>query len=154
MTDQQLTTALEDLKANAERLNAASNEINSIIESVERQIAASHVGLEHWLELGCTFTGRNGVPVADDGYKYYDRRLGWAKVGEHWRLALLTKSGAYNPVGESIGTASDIRIESLASASRPIRIAALEKLPTLISALAQRALEETIVIEEAKKLIS
>ena len=132
MTDQvQLTTALADLKTTADRLNAASDEINAIIENVERQIAATNVGIFAELRL---WADEDADEAAD---------LIWTKWGDQWLLAVsyLTAGGSAEAV-----------CKPLASASRDDRIRALEVLPKFIAELTATAEKRLAAIENARKL--
>jgi hypothetical protein len=160
MTDEQLTKALADLKTNADRLNAASNETNQIIESIERQIAATNVGLECWIELGRSKRKLGDVVREQDSPTFLSTvlQLGWTKIGDRWRLAWRGVIEEYRQNGGELkelkeSFEGDEPVVALLSASREDRIEALKKLPDLIAALAKAAAESTAAINEAKKLI-
>jgi len=118
---------LATLKAVAADLKHESDSINEIIASVEAQIVASNIGLEHWIEL--EYDDLVG-PVTE---------LGWAKVNDRWRLAV-----------RLVGT---YRTKELASVSRSMRIRALSRLSKLIEELSWQAAKTMEIIRKAKCLL-
>ena len=87
MSDAELSQVLSELKESARQLNEASDEINEIIASIERQIIDAKVGLEVWLTL------EEGQSYEDDDTKppttrRFDIQLGFAKIQEGWALAI------------------------------------------------------------------
>ena len=163
MTDKELTEALGSLKAAATRLNAESDSINSIIKSVEEQIAATNVGLETWLDtdvadqLDTQIVERGQGPVRKERVT----ELGWTKLlGDHWRLAIRSMILEYDEYGGSeeyqVTNDDGVPYASLAlqSAPRPIRIRALSRLPRLVNKLAAEAQQAIETIGQAKKLVT
>jgi hypothetical protein len=164
MTDKELTKALGTLKTQADRLNAASNEINALIENIEAQIAATNVGVDCWIEID---RGNRLEPYHEQDphhlrtIRYPVTELGWMKLGNHWRLVVRELVDEYREnvdlpgeFDEYVDTLSATQAIALLSTARSVRIAALRQLPNFIDRLAKAAAQATDTIEEAKKLIA
>src|SRR5712691_1916892 len=93
MTEVEVSRLLSKLEKSADRLNAASDSINTILENVEERLADLKVGLEAWLDDHPITTGAE--EVRDAGRQWVERRLGYAKVDgagpagrAEWKLAV------------------------------------------------------------------
>lgn len=149
MSDEQLSQLLSDLRESAKQLNEASDSINEIISSVEKQIIDSKVGLECWVRMSIT----DPAETCDNDYKVVDQvatELGFTKLEEGWGLAIrkvnYTTRG-YEETNVEYGVS-----ERLSRESREIRIDALERVPVLIKSLTLAATSKTQSIAKAKKL--
>lgn len=113
-----------------------------------------NLGLEHWLTSSSDYS-LDSVP---DGKNATERtELGYAKVAGEWCLAVRRAryEDARSPYSGEF-ECNVTRVEEavkLQDSSRDLRIAALEKLPLLISELKQRADEQTRIILDAKKIV-
>jgi hypothetical protein len=144
-TDVEVSRLLSDLKTSAARLNAATDVINGELQSTESQIRDMNIGLECW-PPGCELDHRPRI-----GSQIFDAIcLGFAHVSKSWCLAVRTMTGIE-------GSAAEFQPECepspLLQAPRPIRIAALEKLPLLIVALKEKADEAAIATQDAAREI-
>src|SRR5713101_2616187 len=150
MANVEVSRLLSDLKISAERLNAATDVINRELQSAESQIRDMNIGLECW-PSGCELDHRPRT-----GSQFFDAVcLGFAHVSKSWCLAVRTMTGFEG--SEFEGREAEILSEGepspLLQAPRPIRIAALEKLPLLIAALKETADEAAIPTQDAAKAI-
>src|SRR5262249_24089331 len=135
-----------------------------VIEKIEAQIAAAHVGVDCWIEIdrGNRLTDYEQEDVHHlRTVRYPVTELGWMKLGDHWRLVVRELVDEYreNPslpgeFDEYVDTVSSTQATALLSAARSVRVAALRQLPTFIDRLAKAAAEQADTIEEANKLIA
>ena len=134
---------LQELEPIAEALNAESNEINSILATLNAKLAALNVGLEVWL------------PPDEDHIQ-----IGYAKAEESWQLATkwyedirwvpnlrFDDSGDWEPV-----PGTNYEVSSLLQESRELRIRALDYMPSVIWELKKRAEESLQSIHAAKEM--
>ena len=151
MPNEQITELLSELQKSAQQLNEASDSINEIISSIEKQIIDSKVGLERWVRLNAT----EPTEVYDYNRNKFIQReatdVGFAKLEDGWALAVRTVTyetaeGEEDPV-VNYGTP-----ERLSRAPRALRIDALEKMPDLIKSLTLAATSKLEAIANAKKL--
>lgn len=152
-TDVDVSRLLSELKSSANQLNAATDVINAALQSTESQIRDMNIGLECW-PVDCEID-RQWSTI---NYHSFDATyLGFARISKSWCLAVRTRSGFDNgedcPRDYRIAWAAEGEPSPLLKASRPIRIAALEKLPLLVGALKQLADEASIPVREAAQRI-
>ncbi len=165
MSDEELTRLLSELNETAQKLNDASDSINQTISSIEQKIVASNVGIEYWL---------GDLPVLEGDERHWqafspstssavthtaqtDTLLGFAKLGEGWRLAVAERNTETFPEYQDGEWVEREMIEfkpptALWRGSRELRIRALEQMPALIKALSEQAKNALEVIARAKKL--
>jgi hypothetical protein len=123
-----LDDALKKLTARAAALNAASDELGTIIEQVEDRIRQTKANVSVWILplFHVTLADYDGV-TAQEGWQ-----LGYAKVGQVWHIA------ARPAVDDGVqvqATGDEVR---LTSTPRVVRIEALQRLEDLVVALAVR----------------
>jgi hypothetical protein len=152
VSQEQISQLLSELQKSAQQLNEASDSINEIISSIEKQIIDSKVGLERWVRLNITEPTEVYDHARNKSIQREATDLGFAKLEDGWALAIRavtyeTADGEEDPVveyGEQ---------ERLSRAQRALRIDALEKMPDLIKSLTLAATSKLKAISEAKKLI-
>ena len=131
MGESEFTRQLSELAQVAANLNRETNGINDLLERAEERIRGLHVGIVAFVPL------RN----------HYGQELGWSyrnvvvegKERRQWQLMLLDSS--------------EQEEKELAAASRDVRIAALETLPSLVEKLKGEALQRLDVIRKGKELL-
>jgi hypothetical protein len=164
MTEVELSTLLSDLKESGKQLNQASDSINSTISSIEQQIVEANVGLECWLPDRPLETSESKSVLwnahGDFGQTWTQTILGFAKVGQTWRIAIrditfVAEVVAESDEGDETGEpqASYGPPSALWQASRQLRIRALEEMPALIKNLGDAAKKAIKSIEDAKLLV-
>jgi hypothetical protein len=146
-TDVEVSRLLSDLKISADRLNAATDVINAGLQSAESQIREMNIGLECW-PPHCELERR---PTS--GFFFEADYLGFARVSKSWCLAVRAMWGFDNGEDEPSSLTPEGEPGALLKAPRPIRIAALEKLATLIAALKEVADEAAIPVQKTAKTI-
>src|SRR5581483_12006568 len=124
---------LAELKDAAAKLNAQSDSINEIIQTVERQIAATNVGLELWERLD-------------------DEELGWSKLNDRW--CFVVRSWLEPEPDDERREPTCMVHGPLLGEPRTLRIKALEMLPQFVRRLTSEAREAIKIIERAKALVS
>ena len=153
MSDPELSRLLSELNKSASQLNVESNSINYVIQSIEQQIRTANVGIEVWLEGDQAMLTRTVSDLDERGERYVpagrsEMQVGFAKLATEWTLAVRNKvlnlDGSEYIEGE---------ITPLLKTSRDTRLAALEKLPTLITELRTAAENALAAIRQARKLI-
>ena len=152
MSDLELSQLLSGLRVSAQALNAASDEINQIIASVEQQIVESNVGLECWQAL----SESSPSEYWNEGRRivqHTETQLGFAKLTEGWKLAI--RDVVKETDGDEDETVNVERRDPtpLFRASRELRIEALERMPALIAGLKSRADMAIQAIARARKLV-
>ncbi len=135
MTEADFPKLLSELEGLAHKLNAESNSINIIIDSVESRLQAANPGIECWL---CPLQAEDEDGAGDSG------ELGFAKLSGTWRLFIKNRTHKYVVSSELV---------PLSQTSRALRIAALRELPRLIEAITQKVRDNVQAIEDAKHLV-
>jgi len=144
---------LKGLEKTAKKLNAETEELNSVIDDLESRLAKMGIGVSAWTgqilgEREWT-EEREGQPWASsnpfyaaqsNSYKVYFKsglELGYAKVGESWVIAVRkTRGEGSDP--EDLKW-SDEEPTALLSASRNIRVEAAQHLEKVVAAIQRRA---------------
>lgn len=123
-----ISSSFEQLKAAATRLNAASDALGGTIAALDDALKTLNLGIWAW------------VTVSKVGLNNGDcilHRLGYARVGSKWGIAL-SRSEFNEYVSEEDGEAETWLFND---APRALRVEAVGKLPSLLDALTERAQE-------------
>ncbi len=120
--------ALKQLASLSKSLNEASDQLNKQIAEIESALNSYKLGISAWVELK---RERQQTP---HGELTYADDLGYAKHDGKWGL-LVSSYCDIDP--ESVKTTL------LRDASREVRLAAIDKIPELLSALSQEASKVT-----------
>lgn len=145
---------LSELTPLAKKLNQKSDELNSVISTINEKLNALNLGIEVW----------TSTPIQSGDYEYdHDTEppqryrevvyLGYAEVGDEWQLAvkeaLLETREDDN--GRQYEDAANPKVRPLASASRRLRTAAMAELPDLLNGLKYKAEQLISAIDAGKK---
>lgn len=156
---------LKDLDPLSKRLNAASNELNSSLQTIQDRLNALGIGLEVWLPQALAESEAREVPgpaVHDDADLFWDKvhdtqELGYGRLGDGWALLVRTRRHVERfrtAAGDSeeYNTYVDDSPRPLLKAARDLRVAAVPLIPDLLTAIEQQA--QTIIerVEQAKKI--
>lgn len=125
----------KDLAASAARLNSNSDELGKAIRPIEAALKKLNLGIAAW------YTYRGSDNPDSDG-DYHCRRIGYAKVGGKWGLALSTESGNVN---YEAGNYDEWLFND---APRLMRLEALDYVPELLAKLVE---ETNKIAEELQK---
>lgn len=117
----------KDLAASAVRLNSNSDELGRAIRPIEAALKKLNLGIAAWYTY-------HGSKNPDPGGDYHCRRIGYAKIGGKWGLALSTESGNANFFEDS---SYDEWLFN--DAPRLMRLEALDYIPELLAKLVEEA---------------
>jgi len=156
MSDQ-LDILFREIQEGADELNSASDEINSIINTLEQKIVASKSGVQCWLESEPLYEGEPHqvqLGAQDLGHAWTDTILGFAKLkGEGWKLAVRECQFVVNDDNDSLSRPQLLDPTPLWRASRSLRIEALKKMPALFLAIRDTIKNSLETVASAKRLI-
>lgn len=148
----EVNSLFDSLAKTAERLNEKSDSINETLEAFEKKLNELNLGLEVWLS-------RNPLEVTDSEgdsqhSKYHKAILGYCKLGGEWKLTVKRlRVEAWVEEENDYQQEFDPTYRGLLDASRELRIAALDLLPTLLEDLEDKALDSIKYIAKAKKTL-
>lgn len=172
-------TELDDLSPLAKRLNAATDEFNQVLESIQERLNALALGVEAWLDDGnhelirrvvSTWGELDGHPVTgwaeSEGRYVVQHRtvqvqeLGYGRLGDGWGLLVRTVNypevkdtnppyGWAVPDGEA---ATEEDRKSLLRSSRQLRVKAVDFIPDLVETLRSESARVIDAVEKAKKI--
>ncbi len=140
---------IEDLRGLSASLNKASDELNRILKSTEKELRELNLGVEAWVKTPI---------ITSDGWKeggehcYEAQYLGWTKINSVWCMALkilIIRQGLFEGqidcpyMNEELQT-----IDPILGKSRDIRAKAVKNIENLIDALREEA---TNVLEAVAK---
>ncbi len=125
----------KDVSASFQRLVAAATQLNAVSDELGRSIATLDDILKQ-LNLGVAIwvTVDEYCDAADPG-RFVSRGLGYARAGSKWGIALRTITG-YEQDDPAYHTMDEWAFND---APRAMRVAAVDKLPDLLEALAKAA---------------
>lgn len=130
--------ALKQLASLSKSLNEASDHLNRQIAEIESALNAYKLGISAWVELK---REQEQTPGGDG--KFYQlthvEEFGYGKHNGKWGLL----HSSYYEEFLDPGDAESVKTTFLRDASREIRLAAVEKIPELLSALSGEAAKIT-----------
>lgn len=116
----------KDLADSAARLNFSSDELGKAIRPIDAALKKLNLGVAAWYPY-------RGSEAPDNDGDYHCRRIGYAKIGGKWGLALSAQSG-------NVNAESDNYDEWLFNdAPRLMRLEALDYIPELLAKLVEEA---------------
>ena len=147
---------LFELSPVAKTLNSKSNKINTVIEKINGKLLSLNLGIEVWIELtdtGLSFDpGDNNNPASK--YRLRDL-LGYVQCGKDWTWQLAVRQEKTLYVYDQDEKQEEEMCEPgatmpLLTASREIRIAAMQNIEGLLTKLKQRGDHIIKTIDEAE----
>jgi hypothetical protein len=117
----------KDLADSAARLNSNSDELGKAIRPIEAALKKLNLGIAAWYIY-------RGSDNPDPDGDYHCRRIGYAKIGGKWGLALSTESGNVN-----YGEGGNYDEWLFNDAPRLMRLEALDYIPELLAKLVEEA---------------
>lgn len=152
---------LSDLEPLAKRLNAASDELNQALQTIQDKLNALGVGVEVWLDKPINESAwreirdRDGEPT--HAREYDTAELGYGRLGEGW--ALLVRRRRFVEEPNQFGVLEQTPYDDgpgetkpLLRAARAVRIKAVSLIPDLIAMLQREAQEAIESVERAKRI--
>ena len=173
--DPQRHVVLTDLEPLSKQLNAATDEFNEALRTIEGTINALALGVEAWLDgpdqlLGrrvqntwCELDGQVVREWSDDDAQFIKesrsfqvQELGYGRLGDGWVLLVRSRRGleVKNAGGWEVEESawSDIERKPLLHAARQIRVKAVDLIPDLIAKLRSEASTVISAVEKAKQI--
>lgn len=119
-----ISASFKELADSAARLNSVSDELANAIRPIDAALKGLNLGVSAWHAY---------VSSEDPNGEFWSRRIGYARVGRKWGLALSTVSGNYNH------EVADQEEWLFNDAPRWMRIEAVDHLPDLLEILVTKA---------------
>ena len=149
---------LSSLTKLSKTLNEKSNQSNKLLQDLERKLVAMNLGVEVWLmnspltSLITTVSDDSDDEITREWKHSTDEVLGFGRFGD--KQALLVKTIEYD-ANHNGGwdIAHQGRPQLLLSASRELRVKALEKVKLLLDELEDEAKKIIESIQEGKSII-
>lgn len=138
-------STLRKLEKLAEQLNASTDELNRVIESLESRLARMSLGITVWLVNAWL-----DRPYVDELDKTEAVILGYAKTKDGWRICAATAHLRWFHDGNEYDIVDLSEPTPLTLRSREIRIAACDCLDDLLGRMADLARHRLEGIERAK----
>jgi hypothetical protein len=136
---------LSELSPVAKTLNQKSNQINALISRINAKLLTLNLGIEVWLELNDTGLQFAAADESSRATKYRRRDLlGYAQCGKDWtwQLAVRQEKTTYEYNQEERQDEAVCEpgyTTPLLSASRELRIEAIQNMDALLTMLKQHA---------------
>ena len=153
---------LKDLEPTAKRLNAATDELNKALQTIQDKLNAMGVGVEAWIDEPLTATDWRDIFDRDDeptGHREFDAdELGYGRLGDGWALLVRTRRYVEGPDPGTGFLKTEAYEDSpgerkpLLRAARNLRVEAVALIPNLIDVLKAQADHALKRIEQAKKI--
>jgi hypothetical protein len=141
---------LASLSITAERLNSASDELNSALKIIERQLVDLNLGIEAWVPLPPTREWLSS-PMEGEPEEWRESQLGFYRAAEAWMLA--TRTTQYHQFGDYGGPMWEhSNVRPLLRSPRDLRLAAVPALSDLMQELHKQASEKLALVDDAKAL--
>jgi len=147
---------IKNLEPLSKRLNAATNELNQALQTIQDKLNAMAVGIEVWLVDRLEESDWNDItdtynePTGER--QFFVQELGYGRFGDGWALIVRERRCVENSSGESTWYDSGAPDKPLLKAPRNIRIAAVPLIPKLIDEIERAATSALLRIEQAKKI--
>jgi len=130
-----ISASFQELADSSARLNSASDELAKAIRPIDAALKKLNLGVTAWHSY-------MGFDNPNENDYYWSRRIGYARVGRTWGLALSTVSGLYSSDDED-------REEWLFNdAPRWMRVEAVDHIPDLLELLVKEANRVTANLQE------
>lgn len=147
---------LSELSPVAQTLNQKSNQINAVISKINAKLLSLNLGIEVWLELNDTGLSFDSGDDCSPATKYRRRDLlGYAQCGKDWTWQLAVKHEKTTYVYDPEERQEEPMCEPgpttpLLSASRGLRIEAIQNIDALLTMLKQHGNHIIKSINEAE----
>jgi hypothetical protein len=129
--------SLQDLSSAAKNLNKSTDELVSLVDSLNKSFQAMNIGLYASAEV-CKW-------CSSEDARYEKEILAYQKLNGAWTIAIRTEVGdEEDPIVEE-----KVTVWAFKDAPRDLRIRAVAKIPDLIKALTINALDTTEQVNKA-----
>lgn len=130
-----ISASFQELADSSARLNSASDELANAIRPIDAALKKLNLGVTAWHSYRSF-----GDP--NEGDYYWSRRIGYARVGRTWGIALSTVSGYYSSDDE------DSEEWLFNDAPRWMRVEAVDHIPDLLELLVKEANKVTANLQK------
>src|SRR6187431_1195689 len=130
----------------AERLNSASDDLNSALKQIEQRLNAIGIGVGKFVPIP---DSQQALAVSNTQH-HIEYQVGYDRFGDGW--ALLTRRVRVQKDGTSGERAEFDELKPLLKSSRALRMKAVPAIPRLLHALSSEAEGVLKIIEDAKRL--
>ena len=144
---------IAELSPLAKQVNQKTDEINRVISTLNDKLAKLNLGIEVWLDHP-----RNALAVSDweDEATHRERTFwffGYDRLGDKWQLAVkeVTEELTIEDGEENVEEVNP-KFFPLLSASRTLRLAALEQIPRLLDQMKEEGKKLLETVSAAEKL--
>jgi hypothetical protein len=120
-----ISASFKELADSAVRLNSVSDELGNAIRPIDAALKKLNLGVAAWYSY---------VDSADPGGDFWRRRIGYARVGPKWGLALSTVAG-----NDHSGEDTYVEEWLFNDAPRWMRVEAVDHIPDLLEILVKNA---------------
>jgi hypothetical protein len=150
---------LKDLEPLSTRINAASDALNSALESIQQKINDLALGVEVWLDADARQELERTIPDLETvGHTRIIRvvELGYGRIGDNWGFLVRVVHCPQEYDGQTWTWTGDsivmVEPQALLRQARKYRVKAVALIPDLIDELKRSA--ETVIdaVEQAKKI--
>ena len=117
-------TPLQKISRTAKHLNEASDKLTALVARLDASLKKLNLGVFAWV-----VTSDEGM---NEDFFCYREKLGYAKIGSKWCIALMTEEGTH-------GETSEIKTWAFNEAPREMRLRSVSHIPALIAALDEQA---------------
>lgn len=149
--DEQKLHTLSELSS---QLNAESDDLNSVIESLEQRLATMNIGIAVWCNSLLCDSGWAPIKNYDEevvGQKASGYDLGYARDSGHWRICV-RESVQYLDKNGEFDYAETSPFVPLVNAPRIVRVEAAAELDSLLDELIRKASGYIENIKKAKEI--
>jgi hypothetical protein len=146
---------IADLAPLAKKVNETTDQINQIISTLNEKLAKLNLGVEIWLD-------RPGCALDATGWQVQHATcrtrnlwlLGYSRLDAGWQLTVkqVTEESAIDDGGEEHLEELNPRYFPLLSASRKLRLAALDQVPRLLDEMNDEGRKLLDTVSTARKL--
>jgi hypothetical protein len=127
---ERVQNSYKQLNSAAAELNNASDELKEAMSVLDAALKRLNLGISVWVQISGNDDGQGG--------EWWDRRIGYSKIGKEWCIGLASCRGHYQWPDQD-----HIEEWSFSDAPRWMRIEAAGKVPELLEALVKQAQETT-----------
>lgn len=133
-------TSFEQLSAAAGTLNAVSDQLGKLVSRLDSSFQRLNIGVTGWVKFKDS--------SSQDGLRFWQDSVGYAKINGRWGLAIRSVAG-HEHMDEYISDEE----WPFNDAPRKLRVDAVEKLPELFETLSAEAAAITTAVGEKLKLV-
>ncbi len=145
-------TNLADLTELSKQVNEQSDQVNQVLQDLEKKLVAMNLGVEAWVR----------VPLDSNPYllntvrNRIDKVLGFGRHGDRYALLVRTVTSVrryHDETGEWVWDCQEAKQRPLLQASRELRVKALVQTELLLDVIAREAQSVLEAIQKGRKAV-